>query len=167
MCDGTNSFWCENGICNEIIQGENYTCTCNEGFAGEHCELEGIPCGDSFCYHSGQCVEAEGLCDCPAAWRGSPDCSSPSNNSPTPIVDSEPVKVAPKRNSSLNTPAVLMGIFVAVAVSVGLICLVRSLRKRSAATTEFHKLQQVQMRGFIEEDEEAFSRAPLSKAEIA
>ena len=44
MCDGTNSFWCEHGgSCEEIVQGEKYSCNCPDGFGGEHCEHSGAP----------------------------------------------------------------------------------------------------------------------------
>ncbi|KAL3675535.1 hypothetical protein R1sor_025483 [Riccia sorocarpa] len=53
MCDGTNSFWCESGgTCNEVVQGENYTCACALGFSGVHCQDRGLVCGDSFCFNA-------------------------------------------------------------------------------------------------------------------
>lgn len=82
MCDGTNSYWCENsGSCEEIVQGENYTCNCFSGFTGEHCEHSGAPCGQIFCFHEAECLaEAEGdVCQCPPDWKGSTDCSLPTN----------------------------------------------------------------------------------------
>jgi len=77
MCDGTNSFWCEHGgSCEEIVQGEKYSCNCPDGFGGEHCEHSGAPCGESFCFHNAECLaEAGDVCQCPSEWRGSADCS--------------------------------------------------------------------------------------------
>lgn len=51
-------------------------------------------------------------------------------------------------------------ILVAVIAILG----AKMCRKRSAEGTQFQKLQQVQMRGFIDEDDDAFSHEPLSKA---
>ena len=87
MCDGSNSFWCQNGTCNEIVQGETYTCLCEEGYAGENCELEGIPCGDSYCFHNAECIQADDPCDCPADWKGSQDCSMPTVKSKDFLVN--------------------------------------------------------------------------------
>lgn len=80
MCDGTNSFRCEHGArCNEIVHGEDYTCICQPGYSGTHCEHIGAPCGQIFCFHEAECLEGvEGdACECPADWRGSSDCSKP------------------------------------------------------------------------------------------
>ncbi|MCO5560008.1 hypothetical protein L7F22_013614 [Adiantum nelumboides] len=165
MCDGSNSFWCENGICNEIIQGENYTCICKEGYTGEHCELGGVPCGDVYCYHNGQCNEGDGSCECPASWKGSVDCSTPTTKSSKDASPVAPVKTDVEDNDSWYIPVVVVIIVLVVAVVV--VCGVKSIRKRSMAATEFHKLRQVQMRGFVDEDEDAFAHAPLSKAELA
>ncbi|QCE10364.1 EGF-like [Vigna unguiculata] len=61
MCDGTNSFWCEHGgSCEEIVQGEKYSCKCPDGFGGEHCEHSGAPCGESFCFHNAECLAEAG-----------------------------------------------------------------------------------------------------------
>ncbi|KAI5071647.1 hypothetical protein GOP47_0013898 [Adiantum capillus-veneris] len=166
MCDGSNSFWCENGICNEIIQGENYTCICKEGYNGDHCELVGVQCGDIYCYHNGQCNEGDGsTCDCPPDWKGSVDCSTPtakSSKDGSPVV---PVKTEEDDNDLWYIPVV--AVISVLVVSVCVVCGVKSIRKRSMAATEFHKLRQVQMRGFVDEDEDAFAHAPLSKAELA
>lgn len=166
MCDGSNSFWCENGLCNEIIQGENYTCICKEGFSGDHCELVGIQCGDIFCYHNGQCNEGDGSCNCPAAWKGSVDCSTPTSKSSQNTTSVEPpIKTDVEDKDSWYIPVVMVIAVLVLAAAV--VCGVKSIRKRSTAATEFHKLRQVQMRGFIDEDEDAFAHAPLSKAELA
>ncbi|KAH1155855.1 hypothetical protein GYH30_050907 [Glycine max] len=79
MCDGTNSFWCEHGAtCEEIVQGEKYSCKCPLGFAGEHCEHSGAPCGHTFCFHNAECLAETGdVCQCPSEWKGSADCSLP------------------------------------------------------------------------------------------
>ncbi|XP_057827549.2 uncharacterized protein LOC131038953 isoform X1 [Cryptomeria japonica] len=78
MCDGTNSFWCEHGgVCEEIIQGENYTCKCPPGYIGEHCEHSGVPCGSMFCFHRAECIIEDRECACPHNWRGSVDCAFP------------------------------------------------------------------------------------------
>eukprot|EP00250_Pteridium_aquilinum_P022826 c25761_g1_i1 orf=476-1189(-) len=165
MCDGSNTFWCENGLCNEIIQGENYTCICKDGYSGDHCELEGTQCGDFFCYHNGRCNEADGSCDCSADWKGSVECSMPTMKSSKNNTSIEPIEAEGKDNNTWHVP-----VFVAIAVVVvagGVVVGIKSIRKRSMAATEFHKLRQVQMRGFIDEDEDAFAHAPLSKAELA
>lgn len=165
MCDGSNSFWCENGLCNEIIQGENYTCMCKDGYAGDHCELEGVPCGDLYCYHNAECIQADVPCDCPAGWKGSEDCSTPTVKSSMNNTDIEPVKTEGEGKDKWYLP---FSLAIAVVVVAGIVFLgVKSLKKRSVAATEFHKLRQVQMRGFIDEDEDAFAHAPLSKAELA
>lgn len=82
MCDGTNSFWCEHGAtCEEIVQGENYSCKCPHGFAGEHCEHSGVPCGQNFCFHNAECLAEVGdVCQCPPEWKGSADCSLPTKS---------------------------------------------------------------------------------------
>ena len=80
MCDGTNSFWCQNGTCNEIVRGESYSCICHEGFGGTHCELEGKPCGDYFCFRDAECIQGDVPCDCPIDWMGSEDCLMPTWN---------------------------------------------------------------------------------------
>ncbi|KAH9732559.1 hypothetical protein KPL70_010318 [Citrus sinensis] len=81
MCDGTNEFWCEHGgKCEEIVQGEMYDCKCPAGYAGEHCEHSGTPCGQIFCFHEAQCLalsQVHNACDCPPDWKGSADCSLP------------------------------------------------------------------------------------------
>lgn len=81
MCDGTNEFWCEHGgKCEEIVQGEIYDCKCPAGYAGEHCEHSGTPCGQIFCFHEAQCLalsQVHNACDCPPDWKGSADCSLP------------------------------------------------------------------------------------------
>lgn len=165
MCDGSNTFWCENGLCNEIIQGENYTCVCKDGYTGDHCELEGTTCGDFYCYHNGECNEGGGSCDCPADWQGSADCSTATIKSSQSNTRVEPIERESKESNTWYLP-----VFVAIAVVVvagGAVLGIKSMRKRSKAATEFHKLRQVQMRGFIDEDEDAFAHAPLSKAELA
>lgn len=82
MCDGTNSFSCEHGaICEEIVQGEKYSCKCPSWFAGEHCEQAGVPCGQIFCFHHAQCLDEAGyVYQCPSNWKGSDDCSIPTTS---------------------------------------------------------------------------------------
>ncbi|WCJ22753.1 hypothetical protein M5689_004825 [Euphorbia peplus] len=78
MCDGSDSFWCENGgKCLEIVQGEKYKCECEKGFGGDHCEIKGQKCGDVYCFNGGGCFgeQEDGVCDCPQNWKGSSDCS--------------------------------------------------------------------------------------------
>lgn len=165
MCDGSNSFWCENGLCNEMVQGENYTCMCKEGYAGEHCEVEGVPCGDLYCYHGAECIQADAPCDCPADWQGSQDCSEPTTKSSTYNTDvDEHVKTGGQDKWYLP-----LSVAAAVVVVAGIVVIGAKtpLRKRSSAATEFRKLQQVQMPDFVDEDEAAFAHAPLSKAELA
>ncbi|KAI3411239.1 RING-type domain-containing protein [Psidium guajava] len=81
MCDGTNSFWCEHGgKCEEIVQGEEYRCQCPPGYTGEHCEYSGARCGGIFCFHGAECLVEGAACECPPGWRGSADCSLPTNS---------------------------------------------------------------------------------------
>lgn len=163
MCDGTNSFWCQNGICNEIIQGENYTCTCSVGYSGEHCEVEGVPCGDSYCYHGAECLQPGVLCDCPANWKGSEDCSKPTVR---PVANN--TGIVPVKAGSGGTQEWYFPFFAGmVVVVVALIAIFGSKmsKKGSADGSQFRKLRQVQMRGFIDEDEDAFAHEPLSKAD--
>jgi len=96
MCDGTNSFWCEHGAsCEEIVQGEKYSCKCPPGFGGEHCEHSGASCGQTFCFHNAECLaEAGEVCQCPSEWKGSPDCSLLTRSPgflPSPFHNSNPV----------------------------------------------------------------------------
>ncbi|KAH7439657.1 hypothetical protein KP509_04G071000 [Ceratopteris richardii] len=164
MCDGTNSFWCQNGICEEIVQGENYTCICKDGFAGEHCELKGTRCGDNFCYHNGECDVATESCACPEAWRGSADCTKPTVNRPQQKSTVVPVKTGTEDGNDTWFVPILV-VVLALVVSGGVIWFAR-FRKRSNAMRDFHRLRQVQMQNFDDEDEDAFSRAPLSKAQL-
>ncbi|KAL2606881.1 hypothetical protein AAZV13_09G212700 [Glycine max] len=112
MCDGTNSFWCEHGAtCEEIVQGEKYSCKCPPGFAGEHCEHSGASCGQTFCFHNAECLaEAGDVCQCPSEWKGSADCSLPT----TPTVfysnssDRKSSKVSSCSDSNVSMTQVLL-----------------------------------------------------------
>lgn len=105
MCDGTNSFWCEHGgQCEEIVQGEVYTCKCPRGYSGEHCELVGVPCGKNiFCFHGAECLVKEGdPCACPPGWKGSPDCLVPTAPSSTGRVYVQKLTAFSSSFSTLN-----------------------------------------------------------------
>eukprot|EP00850_Spirogloea_muscicola_P015542 SM000120S25691 [mRNA] locus=s120:137675:139748:- [translate_table: standard] len=96
MCADTNQFFCANGgTCNEIVQGEMYTCEkCDAGFGGEHCTLMGEPCGggadghpSTFCFNNGTCDQELEQCVCPEDWLGSDDCST---RTPAPDPNAPP-----------------------------------------------------------------------------
>ncbi|EDV99320.1 protein eyes shut [Drosophila grimshawi] len=66
---------CQNGgLCRDRNNG--YTCTCQPGYLGAHCEVDVAVCDTGTgarCQHGGECVEGPGLeftCECPAGWHG-------------------------------------------------------------------------------------------------
>jgi hypothetical protein len=56
---------CVQGACSP--NGEEYTCSCNDGYTGDHCELEVNECAENQCEH-GTCLDRAGTfeCDCGA-----------------------------------------------------------------------------------------------------
>ncbi|KAH9308320.1 hypothetical protein KI387_036231, partial [Taxus chinensis] len=145
MCDGTNSFWCEHGgVCEEIIQGENYTCKCSPGYIGEHCQHSGTPCGNIFCFHQAECIEENSWCACPPHWRGSVDCSLPTQIEHT-LNDATPSFVTTNYRGGGNEWLVP---FVSVVIVVGVLGSVISwtkriyYKKRKADATKFQQLSQ-------------------------
>ncbi|GLT84671.1 hypothetical protein SLE2022_028880 [Rubroshorea leprosula] len=155
MCDGTNSFWCEHGgICEEIVQGENYTCNCRPGFTGQHCENSGAPCGPIFCFHEAECLVEGHLCECPPQWKGSVDCSVPTK----PKIDSSSSSSTVKRldpagnstNHSNNWVVVLVVLFSVGAVA-GVVFYVNNLyNKRKEGAQKFQPLSHMQTEEYDE-----------------
>ncbi|KAB1219473.1 Cadherin-related tumor suppressor [Morella rubra] len=156
MCDGSNSFWCEHGgTCEEIVQGENYTCKCLPGFTGEHCEHSGAPCGRIFCFHEAEClVEAEGdVCQCTPDWKGSLDCSLPTKTQTDTSTDSEASRVAGEKSRNSTNWAVGL---LAVACSAGAVAggAIYAKKLRSKKETETARFQQLsQMQSIMDDDE--------------
>ncbi|QCE12350.1 sushi, nidogen and EGF-like domain-containing protein 1 [Vigna unguiculata] len=157
MCDGTNSFWCEHGgSCEEIVQGEKYSCNCPDGFGGEHCEHSGAPCGESFCFHNAECLaEAGDVCQCPSEWRGSADCSlltKPtdfnSNSTETKLS-----KVSSSSSDSNKTLAVLALSSVGAAVA-GAIYGKKVFSKKKREAVKFQQLSEIQASGIFDDDDD-------------
>ncbi|KAL3697238.1 hypothetical protein R1sor_011314 [Riccia sorocarpa] len=143
MCDGTSSFWCESGgTCNEIVQGENYTCSCASGFSGVHCQDRGLVCGDSFCFNGGLCNSVNSTCSCPPELRGAPDCSLPTALAPdvkNPVFEEH-------HAGEWYRPLLIVLAVVGVSVCLGSV-LFRWHKKRAEnlSRTRFQELRQVQM----------------------
>lgn len=38
-------------------QHESMTCKCPDGYKGRLCDVKSVPCGDSWCFHGGTCIE--------------------------------------------------------------------------------------------------------------
>lgn len=163
MCDGTNSFWCEHGgRCNEIIQGENYTCDCPPGFIGEHCEHSGAPCGNMFCFHQGECMKEDSLCDCPSNWRGSANCSLPTKidvlNNTAPSTDATEYTDGGNEWLVPFVSAVIVVGALGIAVSLGK----KLYKKRRAGAMKFQQLSHVQVQGFSDDDDDPLTHEPLA-----
>ncbi|XP_057980797.1 uncharacterized protein LOC131166348 [Malania oleifera] len=157
LCDGTNSFWCEHGgRCEEIVQGENYSCSCPPGYAGSHCEHLGAPCGRIFCFHEAECLVEDRICQCPPHWRGSADCSLPTLT-PTDSSRNSTATRLPQDRSSGNTnwAAVVLGISLSGG-AVGAIVYANKFftQKKKTAIAKFQQLSQSQNHDFLEEDED-------------
>ncbi|BBN03236.1 hypothetical protein MPTK1_2g21890 [Marchantia polymorpha subsp. ruderalis] len=147
MCDGTNSFWCESGgVCNEIVQGENYTCSCDTGFAGVHCENKGDACGDSFCFNGGECIGILSTsCDCPPEFLGARDCSLPTFVAPPP-AGSPPESSAKHHAGEWYRPLVIVLSIVVVSLCLGSFFFKwQKKRAEHLSRSRFHELRQVQM----------------------
>ncbi|XP_073821482.1 protein eyes shut-like [Musca autumnalis] len=66
---------CQNGgHCRDRNNG--YTCTCQPGYLGDHCEVDVAVCETGTgarCQNDGECLEGPGLefyCECPPGWHG-------------------------------------------------------------------------------------------------
>ncbi|KAK7394738.1 hypothetical protein VNO78_15275 [Psophocarpus tetragonolobus] len=157
MCDGTNSFWCEHGsTCEEIVQGEKYSCRCPPGFAGEHCEHYGAPCGQTFCFHNAECLaEAGDVCQCPSEWKGSADCSLPTQ--PTDFYSNSSNTKLSKVNSSSDSDRTLAVLaFSSVgAAAAGAIYGKKLFSKRKREAVKFHQLSEMQIQGILDDNEDA------------
>ncbi|XP_068489306.1 uncharacterized protein [Phaseolus vulgaris] len=155
MCDGTNSFWCEHGAsCEEIVQGEKYSCKCPPGFGGEHCEHSGASCGQTFCFHNAECLaEAGEVCQCPSEWKGSPDCSlltrSPDINSNS--TETKLSKVSSSSDSK-KTLAVLAFSVVGATV-VGAIYGKKLFSKKKREAVKFQQLSEMHTKGILDDDD--------------
>ncbi|CAM6127286.1 unnamed protein product [Calypogeia fissa] len=168
MCDGSNTFYCQfGGICNEIVQGENYTCTCPPGFAGEHCNFAGAICGDTYCYNGGACqVDLTGIgsCTCPDDFLGSNDCSVPTPIALPPAPEGEEYKNSKHHMGEWWVP---VGIVIAIILSVAFVSgLAMSWYKRrmsKLSQIRFQELRQVQINegdDFYNDGEDDPFRAP-------
>ncbi|TKY65416.1 Sushi, nidogen and EGF domain-containing protein 1 [Spatholobus suberectus] len=153
MCDGTNSFWCEHGAtCEEIVQGEKYSCKCPLGFAGEHCEHSGAPCGQIFCFHNAECLaEAGDVCQCPSEWKGSADCSlptKPTGSLPTSFLKSQPSLDACRRL------LVVLAFSSVGAAAAGAIYGKKLFSKKKREAVKFQQLSELQTQGMLDDDED-------------
>ncbi|KAG2725327.1 hypothetical protein I3760_01G059900 [Carya illinoinensis] len=160
MCDGTNSFWCENGgSCEEIVQGENYTCKCLPGFTGEHCEHSGAPCGQIFCFHEAEClVEAEGdVCQCPPDWKGSTDCSLRTKTLTDNSTDSKAPRFSGEKisSNSTNWTVVVLAISCSAGAVAGAAIYAKKLSiKKDIQKARFQQLSQMQTRAILDDDDD-------------
>ncbi|RWR89443.1 delta-like protein A [Cinnamomum micranthum f. kanehirae] len=134
MCDGTNSFWCEHGAkCNEIVQGEDYTCICAPGYSGNHCEHIGAPCGQIFCFHEAECV-ADSVVNSSA--RAAPHAR---------IIDNK------KWLAVFFTISCSLG-----ALAAAVILAKKCFKKRETTrNSKFQHLSQMQMLGILDDDDDS------------
>ncbi|KAK9279432.1 hypothetical protein L1049_013111 [Liquidambar formosana] len=164
MCDGTNSFWCEHGgTCEEIVQGENYTCKCLPGYAGAHCEHLGMPCGRIFCFHEAECLVEGDACKCPPDWEGTIDCSLPIQTHSDFATNSTAATRLPQEQSSISTNwlVVVLAISCSVGAVVGaVICKKKFFSKKKASVPKFQQLSQMQTYGILDDDDEGDSMIP-------
>lgn len=167
MCDGSNTFYCESGgVCNEIVQGENYTCTCPPGFAGEHCNFAGELCGDIYCYNGGICHQAQGSssCDCPSKFHGSKDCSV---SAAIVVQHAPPPKMIVKSKHGINEWWVPLGVVLAIIFSISCVSglALRSYKRRMSQIPQirFQELREMKLsegEDFISDDEDkSFQRS--------
>ncbi|XP_015389682.2 uncharacterized protein LOC107178699 [Citrus sinensis] len=151
MCDGTNEFWCEHGgKCEEIVQGEMYDCKCPAGYAGEHCEHSGTPCGQIFCFHEAQCLalsQVHNACDCPPDWKGSADCSLPTLSQTARYPQD---KISNNANWMVGFLAFSCS---AGAVVGGAIYAKKLFKKKSNTAPRFQQLSSVQTQDILDGDE--------------
>ncbi|KAK7295108.1 hypothetical protein RJT34_18012 [Clitoria ternatea] len=156
MCDGTNSFWCEHGAtCEEIVQGEKYFCKCPPGFAGEHCEHSGAPCGQIFCFHNAECLVEEGdVCQCPSDWKGSVDCSLPTKS--TDFYSNSTGTELPKGSSSStsNRTLAILALSSVGAAAGGAIYGKKLFSKKKRDVVKFQQLSELQTQGMLDDEED-------------
>ncbi|OMP00382.1 hypothetical protein COLO4_12741 [Corchorus olitorius] len=160
MCDGTNSFWCENGgICQEIVQGEDYLCKCRPGYTGEHCQHPGVPCGRTFCFHEAECLTESGVCQCAPNWRGSSDCSLPTHNTTDSSMDSTMSQLPHWGSSNGSTSWIV--VVVAISFSIGAVAggaiYVKKLFGKKETAPKFQQLSRMQSHM---DDDEADAMVP-------
>lgn len=143
MCDGTNSFWCEHGgICEENVQGENYTCRCPQGYTGDHCEHSGAPCGSLFCFHQAECLVEGHLCECPPQWKGSVDCSVATKQESD--SDSFASNLSPRSSNHSSRWVVVLVVLCSVGAIAGIGFYVTKIYSRKEAGMSFQPMSQVQ-----------------------
>ncbi|XVF80106.1 hypothetical protein PTKIN_Ptkin15bG0043800 [Pterospermum kingtungense] len=164
MCDGTNSFWCENGgICEEIVQGEDYSCICPPGYSGDHCEHPGARCGRIFCFHGAECLAESGVCQCPPNWKGSVDCSLPTQNTTDPSMNSN-MPQFPHWGSSNNSSTNWIVVVVAISFSIGAVAggaiYAKKLFGKKETAPKFQQLSRMQSRGILDDDDERDTMVP-------
>ncbi|KAG2404289.1 uncharacterized protein HKW66_Vig0112110 [Vigna angularis] len=156
MCDGTNSFWCEHGgACEEIVQGEKYSCKCPPGFGGEHCEHSGASCGQSFCFHNAECLaEAGDVCQCPSEWRGSADCSLLTK--PTDFTSNSTETKLSKVSSSSDSNKTLgvLALSSLGAAVAGAIYGKKVFSKKKREAVKFQQLSEMQASGILDDDDD-------------
>ncbi|XWS46125.1 hypothetical protein CRYUN_Cryun14cG0036800 [Craigia yunnanensis] len=156
MCDGTNSFWCENGgICEEIIQGEDYSCKCPPGYTGEHCEHPGALCGRIFCFHEAECLAESDVCECPPNWKGSVDCSLPTKNRTDSSMNSNMSQLPHwgRSNSSTNWIVVVVAISFSIGAVAGGAIYAKKLFGKKETAPKFQQLSRMQSHGILDDDE--------------
>ncbi|XVF33287.1 hypothetical protein REPUB_Repub17cG0155900 [Reevesia pubescens] len=150
MCDGTNSFWCENGgICQEIVQGEDYFCKCPPGYTGKHCEHPGAPCGRIFCFHKAECLAESDVCQCPPNWEGSIDCSLPTKNTTDSSMDSNMSQLPHwgSSNSSKNWIVVVVATLFSMGAVTGGAIYAKKLFSKKETSPKFQQLSRMQSPG--------------------
>ncbi|XP_022759559.1 delta-like protein 1 [Durio zibethinus] len=163
MCDGTNSFWCENGgICEEIVQGEDYSCKCPPGYTGERCEHPGAPCGRIFCFHEAECLAQSDVCQCPPNWQGSVDCSLPTKNTTDSSMDSITSQLPHWRssNSSTNWIVVVVAISFSIGAVAGGAIYAKKLFGKKETAPKFQQLSRMKSLGILDDDDEGDTMVP-------
>ncbi|XP_039048266.1 protein jagged-1b-like [Hibiscus syriacus] len=156
MCDGTNSFWCENGgICEEIIQGEDYSCKCPLGYTGKHCRYPGVPCGRMFCFHGAECLVESNTCECHSDWKGSVDCSLPTTNTTDSSEDSSMSELphwGRKDNSNTNWTLVIVGTLFSVGAVTGGAIYAKKLLGKKETAPKFQQLSRMQSHRILDDE---------------
>ncbi|XVE77171.1 hypothetical protein DITRI_Ditri13aG0040300 [Diplodiscus trichospermus] len=163
MCDGSNSFWCENGgICEEIVQGEEYSCKCPPGYGGERCEHHGAPCGRIFCFHGAECMAESNACECPHNWKGSVDCSLPTKNTTDTSRNSDMSQLPHwgSSNSSTNWIVVVVAISFSVGAVAGGAIYAKKLFAKKERAPKFQQLSRMRSRGILDDDDDDDTMVP-------
>ncbi|XP_039046229.1 delta-like protein 4 [Hibiscus syriacus] len=156
MCDGTNSFWCENGgLCEEIVQGEDYSCKCPLGYTGKHCQYPGVRCDRMFCFHGAECLVESNACECPSDWKGSVDCSLPTTNTTDSSGDSSMSELphwGSNNSSNTNWTLVIVGTLFSVGAVTGGAIFAKKLLGKKETTPKFQQLSRMQSNGILEDE---------------